>query len=374
MDSALIAIVGVLPWLAVGFGTWLAYQFFLQNGRILLRLEALDKKIGQLAAAHAKESGAGVGLAIGTPAPPFELPDVAGERSSLANFRGRVVLLIFFDPHCGFCLKMAPDLAALGRDGTGAGPLPLVITAGDVKANVDLIEKHNIQCRVLMQTGREIANLYQTTGTPTGYLVDGEGRIATELAIGATAVLALAQRPTPKSADSIPASHEPQYKGNRSLADSRINRSGLSVGTPAPKFTLPRVGGGELSLELFRGRRVVLLFSDPECGPCDSLMPDLMRFAGKHPEVSVLMVGRGDITANESKVERHRVTFPVVVQPHWSISRLYGIFATPVGYLIDEGGTIAAPVAVGAEAIRALLDTITLAETREAFTEKEVVV
>src|SRR2546423_213511 len=35
---------------------------------------------------------------------------------------------------------------------------------------------------------------------------------------------------------------------NRSLARSKINRSGLKAGSPAPEFRLPRLDGGELSL------------------------------------------------------------------------------------------------------------------------------
>src|SRR6266498_2656962 len=36
---------------------------------------------------------------------------------------------------------------------------------------------------------------------------------------------------------------------NRSLAKSKIKRDGLKVGTSAPNFRLPRLDGGELSLE-----------------------------------------------------------------------------------------------------------------------------
>src|SRR5258705_12572323 len=39
---------------------------------------------------------------------------------------------------------------------------------------------------------------------------------------------------------------------NRSLARSTINRSGLKAGTLAPDFRLPRLDGGELSLEELR--------------------------------------------------------------------------------------------------------------------------
>ena len=38
----------------------------------------------------------------------------------------------------------------------------------------------------------------------------------------------------------------------------------------------------------------------------------------------------------------------------WELSRAYGIFSTPVAFLIDERGIIAADVAVGVDAILAL--------------------
>src|SRR5262245_48876472 len=70
---------------------------------------------------------------------------------------------------------------------------------------------------------------------------------------------------------------------NRSLAHSRIKRDGLKAGTVAPNFRLPRLDGrGELSLEDLRGRPVLLVFSDPHCGPCQVLAPHLEKF---HREV-----------------------------------------------------------------------------------------
>src|SRR4051812_45674631 len=53
------------------------------------------------------------------------------------------------------------------------------------------------------------------------------------------------------------------------LNKSRLVRDGLTAGTPAPDFQLPRVGGGVMSLAQYKGQRVLLVFSDPACGPCD---------------------------------------------------------------------------------------------------------
>ncbi len=161
---------------------------------------------------------------------------------------------------------------------------------------------------------------------------------------------------------------------NRSLARSRIKRDGLKAGTAAPSFRLPRLDGRELSLEELRGKRLLLVFSDPHCGPCNALAPQLERIhrdngRKKHspspqpsptgegepsPGVEVVMISRGDPKENRAKVKEHGLTFPVLLQAHWEISRLYAIFATPIAYLIDEIGCIASDVAVGMEPILAL--------------------
>lgn len=138
------------------------------------------------------------------------------------------------------------------------------------------------------------------------------------------------------------------------LVKSRLKRDGLEPGTPAPDFRIARIGGGELSPADFRGRPFVLVFSDPDCGPCDVLAPQLERQARSH-DVPVMMVSRGDPAANQKKIRQHRLSFPVGLQNHWEISRLYAMFATPIAYRIDEHGVIASPVAKGPDAILRLL-------------------
>ena len=66
------------------------------------------------------------------------------------------------------------------------------------------------------------------------------------------------------------------------------------------------------------------------------------------------MVGRGEPEENRRKADAYGVEFPVVLQPQWKVSRAYGIFATPVAFLISEEGVIAHNVATGMDAILAL--------------------
>jgi hypothetical protein len=67
------------------------------------------------------------------------------------------------------------------------------------------------------------------------------------------------------------------------------------------------------------------------------------------------MVARGEADANRRKAAEHGFNFPVGLQRHWEISRDYGIFATPVAFLIDEHGQVAADMATGVDGILALL-------------------
>src|SRR5262245_37996187 len=56
--------------------------------------------------------------------------------------------------------------------------------------------------------------------------------------------------------------------------------AGLSVGTLAPAFALTGLDERMLTLEALRaaGKPVLLTFIDPNCGPCDALLPELAQW------------------------------------------------------------------------------------------------
>jgi hypothetical protein len=111
---------------------------------------------------------------------------------------------------------------------------------------------------VLLQGETDVVARYQAYGTPTGYLIDDAGRLASGLAVGSQALLALAGA---AGAEVQPAAVEPAHAGTpratrppalmtlKPLTESRLKRDGLRAGTPAPTFTLPTLDGGELSFE-----------------------------------------------------------------------------------------------------------------------------
>jgi peroxiredoxin len=376
--------LGLLSLGMVGI-SWLGWQLLRQNGRLLLRLEELEKRLDGL---EFGEDDQPTGLAVGSEAPAFELRDLAGEHRSLAQYRGNPLLLIFFNPACGFCRELLPKLKEkvesrkqkteikTGGDGAGNGgppkePAVLIISTGDIEVNRTLFAEFKVSCSVLLQKGSEVAQVYKANGTPSGYLIDAEGKIASGLSVGGDELLKVLEgngesrkqkaeiEPGP-SATVAGNGHERDNRfSQRSLGRSKIKRDGLKAGTPAPDFTLPRLDGrGELSLGELRGRRVLLVFSSPGCGPCNTLAPELEKVHRDHPELEVVMISKGEPKENRAKVKEHGLTFPVVLQQQWEISRRYAMFATPVAYLVDEQGVISHDVAVGVEPILALISPV----------------
>src|SRR5437868_13087157 len=90
----------ILPWMLVGLLCWFGYRLILQNGRMLLRLDDLNGRLDQVLTegGDTADSPAGPppGLAMGVEAPAFDLPDLHGTRHTLAQYRGRRVLVVFY--------------------------------------------------------------------------------------------------------------------------------------------------------------------------------------------------------------------------------------------------------------------------------------
>ena len=128
---------------------------------------------------------------MGEPAPDFRLPDLAGKFVSLSDFRGGKTLVLFWRPSCGFCQRMLDDLKAWEAHPAEGAPRLLVVSTDSVESNRAM----GLRSPVLLDPdGMRVGRLFGATGTPMAVLVDSEGKIASELAAGAPAVLALAGR------------------------------------------------------------------------------------------------------------------------------------------------------------------------------------
>lgn len=337
--------MGVIGWVLLGLMglvvaalSSVAYQLVRQQGRILLRLDELEAHLAT--AESSPVDGRPRGLPVATSVPPFRLPDLSGSEVGLEDFRGKRVLLVHWDPQCSFCRRIVPDLAELQGGLRKRKTELLLLSYRDAQSNKKLADEYGLECPILLQPDGETVEAFAMLGTPAAYLLDEKGRVAKPLAVGADQVPALAREAAGAKA---------RLGTERSLAGSRIERRGIPVGSRAPSFELPDLQGRKVSLDDYRGRRVLVVFSDPDCGPCDAVAPDLARLYREQRDngLEVLMVSRGEPEENRRKAAERGIEFPVVLQPGWRLSKQYGIFATPVAFLVDEGGVIAREVARG---------------------------
>lgn len=123
---------------------------------------------------------------------PFTLPDLDGEERSLTDFRGRRVLLVNWNPGCGYCESIAQPLGELEEDLTTAGVDLVLVASGDAEANRDLVDRAGLRAPVLLK--RNGVEPFGLLGTPAATLLDEEGRVASKLAMGAFEVPAEAAR------------------------------------------------------------------------------------------------------------------------------------------------------------------------------------
>jgi peroxiredoxin len=326
--------------------------FFLlrQHGGLLLRLEALEDRLAGAGLEGLTEAAGPDGVPPGTRLETFRLPDVRGGTRTLDDYRGTRVLLVHWSPSCGFCDAIAPDLAAAAPELRKRNTELVLVSSGDAKATAELVREYGFDCPVLLEDGADPVDGFAGVGTPAAYLLDEEGRVEHGLALGADKVPEVLR-------EALGARR--RLSSERPLSDSRLERDGLKAGTPAPPFTLPGLDGGTVSLSDYRGQRVVLVFSDPTCGPCQELAPALVRLHDdtSRAGVAIVMVSRGTPDENRKKCAEHGIDFPVALQRGWRLSKEYGIFATPVAFLIDDQGVIARDVAKGSSEILALAES-----------------
>ncbi len=349
MPTAVLIALAVIEIVVLLLLAGVVYQLFQQQGRMLVQLETIEQMIPEIADAAGHHEGRRRGIPVAMSIPPFELPDLEGTTITQEDLEGHRVLLVNWSMTCGFCDAIVDDLAKLQDRFAKQGVTVVLVSRGDPMENRRFVEERGLQCRILLQPeGNGGIPAFAGIGTPAAYLIDEHGRVAKPMALGADEVPSLAREA---------AGRQLKLSTERPLSESRIQREGLPAGTLAPSFSLPSASGGKISLEQFRGSETLLVFSDPDCGPCEGLADDLARWHRAHgvdEGPALVMISRGEVDANRRKIEERGITFPVAIQPRWKVSKEYGIFATPVGFLLDADGVISREVARGPEEIMAL--------------------
>ena len=113
----------------------------------------------------------------GEPAPPFRLSTFDGQAVSLADYRGRVVLIDFWATFCPPCVQALPELQALHAQHAARGFSVVGVTVDDRAA---LVQKATSRARVgypILKATPEVWNAYKVNALPSLILVGRDGNI-----------------------------------------------------------------------------------------------------------------------------------------------------------------------------------------------------
>ena len=117
-------------------------------------------------------------VVVGDEAPDFTATLLGGERVTLSELRGEVVLLVLFSHECPDCKMLMDDMKAARDYFDDWGVRILAIERDGSAEDVETyMASHGYDFDVAVDDNRAIYNLYATMYVPRTYLIDNEGVI-----------------------------------------------------------------------------------------------------------------------------------------------------------------------------------------------------
>ena len=136
--------------------------------------------------------------AVGSAAPDFSAPDANGKTQSLSEYKGKYVVLEWFNPECPFVKKHygSGNMQKLQDQYTSKGVVWLTIdsNAPGTEGNITPEQAQKIteswkthQTALLLDPDSKVAKLYGAKNTPNMVIINPEGKIVYEGAIDSKA-------------------------------------------------------------------------------------------------------------------------------------------------------------------------------------------
>src|SRR2546421_4271164 len=168
---------------------------------------------------------------VGTAAPDFSLKDTKGQSHSLSQYKGKTVVLEWFNPECPFVKKHygSDNMQKLQKEFTDKGVVWLTIdsNAPGTEGNLTPEQAQKVatswktqQTALLLDPDGKVGRAYGSKNTPNMVIINPEGKIAYEGAIDSKA--------TPNPADIPSSTNYIKAALDQSLA-------GKSISTPQTK-------------------------------------------------------------------------------------------------------------------------------------------
>jgi thiol-disulfide isomerase/thioredoxin len=124
---------------------------------------------------------------IGVQIPEFSLKDLNDNEFTDEDFRGKQTLVMFFGLTCPHCTAMHDDLHEWENTKNEDEPNLVIFSEGDAETH----REFNFRAPILLEKDYKTAMKFGMHGTPSAVLVDENGVIISETAIGAPQIWSL---------------------------------------------------------------------------------------------------------------------------------------------------------------------------------------
>ncbi|WP_174734056.1 thiol-disulfide oxidoreductase ResA [Mesobacillus harenae] len=124
---------------------------------------------------------------------------------------------------------------------------------------------------------------------------------------------------------------------------TKDNIQKVEIGKMAPDFVLVDREGEQQRLSDYRGEGVFLNFWATWCKPCEREFPYMetqyQRYKDQGVHVLAVNVSESDVAVDKF-IERHNLTFPVVIDKDGQVQTAYGINPLPITFLVNPDGEV----------------------------------
>jgi cytochrome c biogenesis protein CcmG, thiol:disulfide interchange protein DsbE len=135
--------------------------------------------------------------------------------------------------------------------------------------------------------------------------------------------------------------------GNSDL-EMNFNQVKPEEGYLAPPFTLRNLKGNLEGLDDHSGKVIIVNFWATWCAPCVKEMPSFetlyRRYRSKGLTLLAVSLDKDGSAKVQEFVDKHKLSFPVLLDTEGVAEKLYPSFTIPFTYVIDKQGRVAARV------------------------------
>lgn len=133
------------------------------------------------------------------------------------------------------------------------------------------------------------------------------------------------------------------------IVDENLDvEAGLEIGQKAPNFELKSLDGETFKLSDYKGQMVMLNFWASWCPPCRVEMPHMETYYQEYKEehnieilaVNMTTLERGSKEKVPEFVNKHELTFPILMDEKGDVKDLYEVMVYPTTYIVNAKGII----------------------------------